>query len=371
MPIQDLSENIRIPRLGKIHLGIRHPEKNYPMKTDYFVLPKDHSDYAKMVKLFGEKPKKLRVLIPSEDIEDWAPQYYKAYNMTYGLVCRGDGNTALRMADVKDGELPRTPKDKTEYATSKVNMIDIPCPGKNCKYYQDKKCGEVMNLRVIIPELPGLGIWQIDTGSINSILNINSCAKLIKNAFGRIRNIPLELTLEPINVNNPENGKKQTVFVLNLRTEVTLAQLADEAREQSKQFQIEGPDMAVLEEAFNVKVRNDEALWTDGKPSNKETSKDSPPAETPQQTGGDAPPEPKENEQEGKANPPSDVKDERQITKSEHNALLDLISMKGLGATAIGDIVANKIKITMPSSGKLSDLKKYQYDLLMEHLKKL
>jgi len=42
MPIKNLSESVRLPRLGKFHLGIRHPEKGYPMKTDYFVIPKEH-----------------------------------------------------------------------------------------------------------------------------------------------------------------------------------------------------------------------------------------------------------------------------------------------------------------------------------------
>ena len=91
-----------------------------------------------------------------------------------------------------------------------------------------------MNLKFILPEIPGIGVWQINTGSINSILNINSCAKVIKRAFGRISLIPLTLSLEPIEVNNPESGKKLTAYVLNLRTSITLAQLADAAREQSR-----------------------------------------------------------------------------------------------------------------------------------------
>jgi len=116
-----------------------------------------------------------------------------------------------------------------------------------------------MNLRFLLPEIPGLGVWQIDTGSKNSILNINSCAKIIRRAFGRISMIPLKLTLEPTEVNNPETGKKQTVHVLNLRTDITLSQLADVAREQSKQYMLEAPD---LEAAFDAQVEQDiEDLW--------------------------------------------------------------------------------------------------------------
>ena len=253
MPIKDLSENVRIPRLGKIHLGTRHPEKGYPIKADHFVFPPEHSDYTKLVELYGEQPKELKILIPVEDEEVWSSQYYKSYNLTYGLVCKGDGEMAMRMVDVKTKELPDAKKPGT------VTMLEMPCPGRNCPDYKSKKCHEVMNLRFILPEVPGLGVWQIDTGSKNSILNINSCAKVIKRAFGRVSMIPLKLTFEPIQVNNPETGKKQTVYVLNLRTDVTLAQLADAAREQSKMFMLEAPD---FEHEFELEVEKDiDELW--------------------------------------------------------------------------------------------------------------
>jgi len=259
MPIKDLSENIRLPRLGKIRLGVKAISKSgkeYPQKADHFVLPKDHSDYKKLVELYGETPKELPVLIPVEDEETWATQYFKSYNLTYGLVCKGDGETAMRMVSVETGELPGAKKPGT------VRLQEIPCAGRDCPDYQSKKCHEVMNLRFMLPEVPGLGVWQIDTGSKNSIFNINSCARIIKRAFGRICMIPLNLTIEPIQVNNPENGKKQTVYVLNLRTTATIAQLADAARKQAKIFRVEAPD---IEAAFDIEVERDaNELWGDG-----------------------------------------------------------------------------------------------------------
>lgn len=246
MPIQGLSDNVRLPRLGKIHLGIRD-QRGIPQKTKYFVLPKDHSDYAALCKVFGPEPTELRVYIPVEDEEKWCEQYYKHYDRTHGLVCKGDGAIAMRLIDTGTGAIAN--KDSKQ-----VEMREVPCAGKDCPDYKAKKCGEAMNLRFVLPEVPGLGVWQIDTGSINSILNINSCAKLIRKAFGRIAMIPLKLTLEPIEVNNPETKKKQTVYVLNLRTSVTLAQLADVAREQAKQLMI-GP--AELEAEYEAQIDRD------------------------------------------------------------------------------------------------------------------
>jgi hypothetical protein len=256
MPIKDLSDTVRLPRLGKIHLGIRDPQRGFPVKTDYFVLPPEHPSLKELVTAFGEKPKSLRVLIPTEDEELWAPQYYKCYDKSHGLLCKGDGEVAMRMVDMKTGQFPTKEACTTE-------LKEMPCKGKSCPEYISKKCGEKMTLRIVLPEIPGLGIWQIDTGSKNSILNINSCARIIKSQFGRISGIPLSLTLEPIDVNNPETGKKQTVFVLNLRTDVTLAQLAAAARGHDKTFKLAMPD---LEVAFEEQVERDIAdYWPEGK----------------------------------------------------------------------------------------------------------
>ncbi|MFH0769432.1 MAG: hypothetical protein V1932_07730 [Chloroflexota bacterium] len=252
MPIKNLSETVRLPRLGKIHLGIMVTSASgvkHPQKTDYFVCPPE------VQAVFGEKPKSLRVLIPFEENETWCEQYYKSYDRTHGLVCKGDGETAMRMVDTATGELAS--KD-----TKTSTLKEFDCEGKKCRLYQAKKCGEVLNLRFMLPEVPGLGVYQIDSGSINSILNINSSADMIKRTFGRISLIPLLLTFEPLEVNNPESGKRQTVYVLNLRTTVTLAQLAEQARSQSKTLMLEAP-----EDYDPAELWEDTALIGDAKPT--------------------------------------------------------------------------------------------------------
>ena len=79
MPIKNLSEETRMPRLGKIHLGIRVPVLKdgqpvirdgkpvmRPEKVEYFVLDKLNSGYQKIVDLFGPQPKELRILKRNE-----------------------------------------------------------------------------------------------------------------------------------------------------------------------------------------------------------------------------------------------------------------------------------------------------------------
>jgi hypothetical protein len=218
MPIQGLTGKHRLPRLGKIHLGIKKKNAKgveYPSAVDYFVCPPEVQE------IFGEKPKELRILIPVEDEDRWAGQYYRCYSRTRGLICKGDGINATRMVDSETGAI-------ADSNSKKIVMKDMQCQGRDCPEY-NKQCHEVMNLQFLLPEVAGLGIWQIDTGSINSIRNINSASELIKRIYGRISMIPLILTVEPHSIQDPDTGKKRDVYVLNLRTNQTLLELMETA----------------------------------------------------------------------------------------------------------------------------------------------
>jgi len=231
MPIKGLSESRRLPRLGKIHLGIKKKAKSgamYPSATEYFVVPPE------VAEVVGEKPTELPIIFPIEDDEKFASQFYRSYSMTRGLVCRGDGETSRRMVDAHTGEMAN--QDSSEIAW----RDGLPCEGRDCPYYGNK-CKEVMNLQFLLPTVEGLGIWQIDTSSINSIRNINSGIELIRGVYGRIAMIPLLLTLEPIEVVNPDDGKKKKVRVLNLRTKGTMIELMERAIKPAREMLLPAP----------------------------------------------------------------------------------------------------------------------------------
>jgi len=224
MPIKGLSETRRLPRLGKIHIGIKKTkvvegrEVTFPSAVDYFVFPVENPLHDELVRIFGEKPRELRILIPVEEEERWCSQYYRAYSQTRGLICKGDGDTALRMVDAHTGAL-------VEHDTTEIVLKEVRCLGRDCPDYE-RSCREIMNLQFLLPEIPGLGIWQIDTSSINSIRNINSAADLVRRVYGRVSMIPLILAIEPREVQDGE-GRKRTVHVLNLRTNRTLLEMME------------------------------------------------------------------------------------------------------------------------------------------------
>ena len=217
MPIEGISDIRRMPRLGKVRLGIKvQPEgegKNpYPRATDFFVVP------GEIKELVGDKPKKLNIMFPTEEVEKFAQQWLRCYSFTQGLVCKGDGRSATRKLDVETGDIARHTTQAWEFRDN------WGCDPDTCEQYQEKQCRRVMNLLFMMPDVPGFGCWQLDTTSFYSIVNINSCIDLIRTICGRISFIPLILSLEPIEVSPPGITKK-TVHILTVRSDFKLADI--------------------------------------------------------------------------------------------------------------------------------------------------
>ncbi|GAI96656.1 unnamed protein product, partial [marine sediment metagenome] len=169
MPIKEVSDVRRMPRLGKIRLGFKvEPEgKNpYPRATDYFVVPDEIKEYV------GDMPKKLNIMFPTEKADEFSQQWLRCYSFTQGLICKGDGSTAIRKIDVETGDIAR-------HTTQEWVFKEWGCDPDACEQYSEKQCRRVMNLLFLIPDVPGLGVWQLDTTSFYSIVNVNSCVDLI------------------------------------------------------------------------------------------------------------------------------------------------------------------------------------------------
>ncbi len=213
MAIKGVSEVIRLPRLGKIRLGVRKENGegiSYPVPTEYFVCPDE------VKKVFGEKPRDLRIMFPTEDSRQWASQYLRCYSASRGLICRGDGETALARVDIHTREISTIEGQETE-------LLEITCNPAKCVSYKKALCRRVMNLQFILPDCPGFGVYQLDTGSFYSIVNVNSCLELIQGVCGRLSMIPLSLKLADKEVQ--VDGRTKTVRVLNLTAPYSLIEI--------------------------------------------------------------------------------------------------------------------------------------------------
>ena len=213
MAIKGVSEVIRLPRLGKIRLGVKKENEegvSYPVPTEYFVCPDE------VKKVFGDQPKELRVMFPTEDERQWSSQYLRCYSASRGLICRGDGEMAVARVDVHTGEIASKESTETE-------LREITCNPAKCAYYQIAQCRRVMNLQFLMPDCPGFGVYQLDTSSFFSIVNVNSCLELIRGVCGRLSMIPLSLKLADKEVQ--VEGKAKTVRVLNLTAPYSLIEI--------------------------------------------------------------------------------------------------------------------------------------------------
>lgn len=227
MAIKGLSEVRRLPRLGKIRLGIKKVSektgKEYPAEVDYFILdpqtpsPEENEKIKEeFVCLYGEKPKSISIMFPVANPEIYFPQFYKRYGSSTSLKCKGDGVTAsCAVKEFTDG--------LKVIGADELGLPIVECKGRECIYYKKKECSEVGVLQVLLPELPGAGVWQITTGSIHGIININSCIAAITAMCGRAHMIPL--TLERREQEITYEGKKSKHYILHINMAFKLVDL--------------------------------------------------------------------------------------------------------------------------------------------------
>ncbi|KXG77592.1 hypothetical protein AN618_09620 [Fervidicola ferrireducens] len=217
MAIKGWSDVVRLPRLGKIALGVKD-EQGIPRAVDYFVVPPE------VQAIYGPKPKELDILIPSEDIDSFFPIFLKRYGEQYGLLCRGDGEVASVSADYivsgggeeygiiyNNGRFihAETGEELEVEDGSGRKWVKYPCPYKECKFYKTQRCTEVATLNVILYKVPGiLGVYSLDTGSFNSYVNIRNALTILRGIFGKVSFIPLKLKVRMQELHPFVKGKR-------------------------------------------------------------------------------------------------------------------------------------------------------------------
>lgn len=154
--IVGLSDEVRIPRLGRIRLGhINHntlTNKTYPQEDPHFLVP------AEVAEVYGNNPTELDIMFPVNDRSIVFPQALEYYGASKRLLCTGNGKEAKR------------------WSQEALNYTSCDCP---CPLYNNG-CSERAHLMVILPKVKNQGgVYQIDTGSIQSITAINSTLNIL------------------------------------------------------------------------------------------------------------------------------------------------------------------------------------------------
>jgi len=185
--IKGLSDIRRLPRIGKIRLGekvISEGGKTHPKEVPFFVCP------AEVKKIYGEKPTELDILFPVNDPAIIFPQRLEWWGAG-GLKCLGDGVRARRSNGADQRE-------------------ERSCP---CEIL-GKGCGPRGHLIFVLPKVSIAGCYQIDIGSRNSIIDLNSGFDYLTGLIGRFSGIPLKLKRVLREMHG--SGRKETHYPLQI-----------------------------------------------------------------------------------------------------------------------------------------------------------
>jgi len=155
--------------------GLSKKGKEIPTKIDYIKFVDGEQNKIQAVHdILGEKPTEFIAVLPSDDPDDFWWLSYRRWKAS-GLVCHGNGETAIVE---ESGE-------------------EIACP---CQFAEgdNAECKPSGSLKVIIPNLPSIGVFQIDTRAESSTQNIQYAIEMIgKITGGHYMGIPLRVYIEP------------------------------------------------------------------------------------------------------------------------------------------------------------------------------
>lgn len=205
MPIKGFTERARLSRGGHLRLGTKVDNQggkgSHPVKSDYFIADFDDPAHAELFhKMYGQQPREVEICFHSNDPEVIFPQWYCCYGSSSGLKCKGDGETAMRL---------NAPGDLAE--------VDCLTP-EHCDFAKQNGCKQQGMLQFFIKGLPTMKVFQINTTSWNSMLNVNSAIKMLQwlRRGHSIAGVWVRLKLVKRETTSKSKGGKVTIYVLEI-----------------------------------------------------------------------------------------------------------------------------------------------------------
>jgi hypothetical protein len=219
--MNDLSPIIKtevfgLPEIGKIKIGGKG-EKVTSRKGNVFRMPEKHDFFTVTTcerdknddlikdkeihkelerKQYGNKPKKIPVMLLYNKIENNYQSRYACYNKKQP-ICVGDGTIAYRI------------DKKTDKLTDKIE-----CP---CNLAEEGRCKIHSNLSVLM-NLENImlgGVWKFRTGGFHSTRGMLQSLTFIQSATGGVlAGIPLVMTVRPQTA--LVDGKNMTIYVVGV-----------------------------------------------------------------------------------------------------------------------------------------------------------
>lgn len=194
MPIKNLTDRPpQFPRIGILRKGSpKQKGKNgreiYGKDLEGFRFDTEDAEALNaFTQAYGDEPRQVNMFLPYATTEENFQTWQEAWSAS-SLQHRCDGETCTAWLDKKTGKYRRDP---------------IPCPGD---------CKPVGRLLVIIPELRRMAYVQVETHSVNDIIEIQQNLLALEQSRGTLRGIPMVLSRRPREISTPrDNGQRARV----------------------------------------------------------------------------------------------------------------------------------------------------------------
>lgn len=211
MPILDLQ--LRQRELGRIRIGKKAAGKGNPQKLDKFRFTSASQELIEHIAgLYGGScapwlndgqsqfevftaVNRLPILVPPQPISQW-------YEMWSGGGCqrRCDGQRNILAGDAACA-CPSDPLDRAELAAK----------GKACK--------PTTRLNVVLADVPGIGVWRLESHGYHSAVELPMVAEFLAQATEAGTYLPAELALTPRSSKRPGVGRREwLVPIIEVKT---------------------------------------------------------------------------------------------------------------------------------------------------------
>lgn len=186
-----------LPEIGKVKIGIKNPDKGYPMSLDYF---RPTGNFAnEFTNKYGDKPTRLSVCFISDNLQEVCNERYEAWvkGKRWGF---GDGTVFTVWDAQADG-------GKGAY----VN--DVPAADPRVKAL---KWDIMLTLRFVLLELKGImGYWSFQTkAKATTIPSVVKAFDYVRERAGTIVGFPFSLLVEKKTGYSPGEAKNYPVVTL-------------------------------------------------------------------------------------------------------------------------------------------------------------
>jgi hypothetical protein len=204
----------RLPRAGKIRLGEQTTNANgtlYPRALGHFTAREDESGItsaaaaAAFHAIYGDAPTEIQVVLVGETPDDNLEGAHRLYGTGGKLKRRCDGDTCATRTATGWQQAPCACAAMPPTVTKRGREVRNP-----------ELCALTYSLQVLLPDVDGIGVWQIDTGSRISVEKIAGALRLFAQIYGSLSGLAATLRLVPVTVAPEGIGLKTFQFILGV-----------------------------------------------------------------------------------------------------------------------------------------------------------